>query len=130
MQAASTAVREYFEWDIDEGILEADDASLDFIDSYTDQDIELTLFFQDVRFVTSIYKEDGERNIGTKSSEGIWETVKQGKDYYAAGTVIGGKKYYVCYLPVYSSSDEVVGMAFAGIPESMQNVGGEYTFYC
>lgn len=119
LQAASTAVREYFEWDIDEGILEVDDASLDFIDSYTEQDIELTLFLQDVRFITSIYKEDGERNIGTKSSEGIWEAVKQGKEYYASGTVIGGKKYYVCYIPVYSSSDEVVGMAFAGIPESI-----------
>ena len=44
LQVASTAVREYFEWDIDEGILEVDDASLDFIDSYTNQDIELTLF--------------------------------------------------------------------------------------
>ena len=78
LQAASTAVREYFEWDIDEDILEVDDASLAFIDSYTNQDIELTLFLQDVRFITSIYKEDGERNIGTTSSEGIWETVKQG----------------------------------------------------
>lgn len=119
LQAASTAVREYFAWDIDEDILAVDDASLGFIDSYANQDIELTLFLEDVRFITSIYKEDGERNIGTKSSEGIWETVKQGEEYYAAGTVIGGKQYYVCYIPVYSSADEVVGMAFAGIPESI-----------
>ena len=119
LEAASTAVREYFEWDIKEDILSVDDASLDFIDSYKSQDIELTLFLQDVRFITSIYKEDGERNIGSKSSEGIWENVKQEKDYYDDGTVIGGKPYYVCYLPVYSSSNEVVGMAFAGIPESI-----------
>lgn len=119
LQAASAAVREYFEWDINEDILEVDDASLAFIDSYSNQNIELTLFLQDVRFITSIYKEDGERNIGTKSSEGIWETVKQGKEYYASGTVIGGKQYYVCYIPVYSSSNEIVGMAFAGIPESI-----------
>ncbi|MCM1256737.1 MAG: methyl-accepting chemotaxis protein [Roseburia sp.] len=119
LQAASTAVREYFEWDIDEGILAVDDASLGFIDSYVGQDIELTLFLEDVRFITSIYNEDGERNIGTKSAEGIWETVSQGKEYYADGTVIGGKEYYVCYIPVYSSSNEVIGMAFAGIPESI-----------
>lgn len=137
LQAASAAVREYFEWDIHEDILEVDDASLAFIDSYTNQDIELTLFLQDVRFITSIYKEDGERNIGTKSSEGIWETVKQGKDYYAAGTVIGGKKYYVCYIPVYGSSNEIVGMAFAGIPESIvgDNIAGNtktivFVFVC
>lgn len=119
LQAASTAVREYFAWDIDEDILELDDASLDFIDSYQNQDIELTLFLEDVRFITSIYKEDGERNLGTKSSEGIWDTVKQGKEYYADGTVIGGKQYYVCYIPVYNRSEEVVGMGFAGIPESI-----------
>ncbi|MDE6625139.1 MAG: cache domain-containing protein [Lachnospiraceae bacterium] len=119
LQAASTAVREYFEWDIDEDILEVDDASLAFIDSYTNQDIELTLFLKDVRFITSIYKEDGERNIGTKSSEGIWESVRQGNEYYASGTVIGGKPYYVCYIPVYGSSNEAIGMAFAGIPESI-----------
>ncbi|MDE5778437.1 MAG: cache domain-containing protein [Lachnospiraceae bacterium] len=137
LQAASAAVREYFEWDIHEDILEVDDASLAFIDSYSNQDIELTLFLQDVRFITSIYKEDGERNIGTKSSEGIWETVKQGKDYYAAGTVIGGKKYYVCYIPVYGSSNEIVGMAFAGIPESIvgDNIAGNtktivFVFVC
>lgn len=119
LQAASTAVREYFEWDIDEGILEVDDASLDFIDSYISQDIELTLFVKDERFITSIYKEDGERNIGTKSSEGVWEDVSKGNEYYADGTEIGGKQYYVCYIPVYSSTDEIVGMAFAGIPESI-----------
>lgn len=119
LQAASTAVREYFEWDIDEGILEVDDVSLQFIDSYTNQDIELTLFLEDERYITSIYKEDGERNIGTKASEGIWETVRQGKDYYADGTVIGGKEYFVCYIPVCNSSGEVVGMAFAGMPESI-----------
>lgn len=119
LQAASTAVREYFEWDIDEGILEVDDASLDFIDSYISQDIELTLFIKDERFITSIYKEDGERNIGTKSSEGIWEAVSKGNEYYADGTEIGGNQYYVCYIPVYSSTDEIVGMAFAGMPESI-----------
>ncbi len=119
LQAASTAVREYFEWDINEDILEVDDVSLDFVDSFQDQDIELTLFLEDVRFITSIYKEDGERNIGTKSAEGIWETVRQGKEYYAEGTVIGGREYYVCYIPVYSGSSEVIGMAFAGIPESI-----------
>ncbi len=119
LQAASTAVREYFEWDIDEEILEVDDVSLEFIDSYKDQDMELTLFLKDERFITSIYKEDGERNIGTKASEGIWETVSQGKEYYADGTVIGGREYYVCYIPVRNSSDEVIGMAFAGMPESI-----------
>lgn len=121
LQACATAVREYFEWDIKEDILEADEVSLGFIDSLTVQDVDLTLFLEDVRFITSIYNEDGERNIGTKASEGIWDIVKQGKDYYTNGTVIGGKEYYVYYTPVYGKNGEVIGMAFAGMPESLVN---------
>ena len=119
LQACAISLRKYFEWDINENILEADEESLDFIDSLTEQDVDLTLFLDDVRFITSIYNEDGERNIGTKASDGIWEIVKQGKDYYTNGTVIGGKKYYVYYIPVCRENGEVVGMAFAGMPESL-----------
>ena len=119
LQACAISVREYFEWDISENILEVDEDSLGFIDSLTEQDVDLTLFLEDERFITSIYKEDGERNIGTKASDGIWDLVKQGKDYYTNGTVIGGKEYYVYYIPVCNEDGEAVGMAFAGMPESL-----------
>ncbi|MBD5445394.1 MAG: hypothetical protein HDR29_07585 [Lachnospiraceae bacterium] len=121
LQACAMSVREYFEWDINEDILEVDEVSLDFIDSLTVQDVDLTLFIEDVRFITSIYNEDGERNIGTKSSEGIWDFVRQGNDYHTNGTVIGGNKYYVYYTPVSNESGEIVGMAFAGMPEYFVN---------
>ncbi|MDE7133118.1 MAG: cache domain-containing protein [Lachnospiraceae bacterium] len=121
LQACAISVREYFEWDINEDILEVDEVSLDFIDSLTVQDVDLTLFLEDVRFITSIYNEDGQRNVGTKASEGIWDFVKQGKDYRTNGTVIGGREYYVYYTPVCSESGEIIGMAFAGMPESLVN---------
>ena len=119
LQACAISVREYFEWDINEDILEMDEVSLDFIDSLTVQDVDLTLFLEDVRFITSIYNEDGERNVGTKASEEIWNIVKQGEDYYTNGTIIGGKEYYVYYTPVCNKNGEVLGMAFAGMPESI-----------
>ncbi|MBD5519673.1 MAG: hypothetical protein HDR03_00300 [Lachnospiraceae bacterium] len=121
LQACAMSVREYFEWDINEDILEVDEVSLEFIDSLKDQDVDLTLFVEDVRFITSIYNEDGERNIGTKASEGIWDFVRQGNDYHTNGTVIGGNKYYVYYTPVSNESGEIVGMAFAGMPEYFVN---------
>ncbi|MBD5532483.1 MAG: hypothetical protein HDQ98_09835 [Lachnospiraceae bacterium] len=119
LQACAISVREYFEWDINEDILEVDEVSLDFIDSLTVQDVDLTLFLEDVRFITSIYNENGERNVGTKASAGIWDLVKQGQDYYTNGTIIGGREYYVYYTPVCSESGEIIGMAFAGMPESL-----------
>ena len=119
LQACAISVREYFEWDINEDILEVDEVSLDFIDSLTVQDVDLTLFLEDVRFITSIYNENGERNVGTKASAGIWDLVKQGQDYHTNGTIIGGREYYVYYTPVCSESGEIIGMAFAGMPESL-----------
>ena len=119
LQACAISVREYFEWDINEDILEVDEVSLDFIDSLKVQDVDLTLFIGDERFITSIYNESGERNVGTKASEGIWTLVKQGKDYRTNGTIIGGKEYYVYYTPVSSEGGEIIGMAFAGMPESI-----------
>ena len=121
LQACAISVREYFEWDINEDILEVDEVSLDFIDSLKVQDIDLTLFLEDERFITSVYNDNGERNVGTKASEGIWNLVKQGKDYRTNGTMVGGKAYYVYYTPVCGDSGEIVGMAFAGMPESLVN---------
>ncbi len=121
LQACAISVREYFEWDINEDILEVDEVSLDFIDSLKVQDVDLTLFIEDVRFITSIYNENGERNVGTKSSAGIWDAVKKGEDYRTNGTIIGGRKYYVYYTPVCNESGEIIGMAFAGMPESLVN---------
>ncbi|MDE6214049.1 MAG: cache domain-containing protein, partial [Lachnospiraceae bacterium] len=48
-----------------------------------------------------------------------WDLVRQGEDYLTNGTIIGGKAYYVYYTPVCSESGEVIGMAFAGMPESL-----------
>ena len=121
LEACAISVREYFEWDINEDILEVDEVSLDFIDSLTVQDVDLTLFIEDERYITSIYNEDGKRNIGTKASEGIWDIVKQGEDYYTNGTIIGGREYYVYYTPVSNENGKIVGMAFAGMPESLVN---------
>ena len=121
LQACAMSVRQYFEWDINEDILEVDEVSLEFIDSLKVQDVDLTLFLEDVRFITSVYNENGERNVGTKAAEGIWDSVRQGNDYRTNGTMVGGKEYYVYYTPVSDESGEIIGMAFAGMPESLVN---------
>ena len=90
----------------------------DYVDMLSKEEgIELTLFVGDTRFATSLYKEDGvTRNEGTQSGPGIWESVSAGQSYYSDDVVIGGKDFYVYYLPVRDASGSVVGMAFAGKP--------------
>lgn len=118
--SCATSVQKYFEWDIREGILEKDDVSYEFIDSMKSQDIELTLFLEDERYLTSVKDINGTRNEGTKADSTIWNTVKSGKTYHDKGVVISGEKYYVYYVPVKDNNGNVIGMAFAG--EKQQKV--------
>lgn len=120
LQSCATSVRYYFEWDMKEGILERDDTSYSFIDSMKGQDIELTFFEGNTRFITSITDNQGRRNEGTVCDPAIWETVSSGKDYFSKGIKIAGNTYYVYYTPVYDKDGKVIGMGFAG--EKQQKV--------
>lgn len=96
------------------------DDSHDYVDSLLEDDIVLTLFKEDTRYITSIKGEDGKRNEGTKADADIYKQVCEGKDYSAEDVTIGDKEYYVYYAPIEGADGKVVGMAFAG--ETVDNV--------
>ena len=121
LRACAISVQKYFERDIREEILEKDDVSYEFIDSLQKNEIELTFFEGDTRFITSIKDKSGNRVEGTKASEEIWNIVKTGKDYQSDGIDIFGAKYYVYYTPVCTDDGKVIGMAFAGEKEAIVN---------
>lgn len=114
LKACATSVDQYFTWDIREDILCKDDVSYEFIDSLKNEDIELTFFVDDTRYLTSIKDESGNRIEDTKADSHIWEEVKKGNDYKASNVEIAGVDYYVYYMPVKSEAGDVIGMAFAG----------------
>lgn len=119
LKACATSVEQYFTWDIRENILCKDEVSYEFIDSLKDDDIELTFFEGDTRYLTSIKDEKGNRIEDTKADAKIWKIVQSGKDYQADQVSINGTKYYVYYMPVKSEAGEVIGMAFAGESEDV-----------
>lgn len=114
LKSCATSVEQYFTWDIREDILCKDDVSYEFIDSLKNDDIELTFFVEDTRYLTSIKDESGNRIEDTKADSHVWEEVKKGNDYKASNVEIAGVNYYVYYIPVKSEAGEVIGMAFAG----------------
>ena len=114
LKSCATSVEKYFTWDIREDILCKDDVSYEFIDSLKNDDIELTFFVEDTRYLTSIKDESGNRIEDTKADSHIWEEVKKGNDYKASNVEIAGVDYYVYYRPVKSEAGDVIGMAFAG----------------
>ena len=120
LRATAYNLSEYFSYDVKAtgGVDYEEYADHKYIESLKRMDVEMTLFEGNTRFLTSLKNADGTYNEGTKAGAGIWETVSKGEDYAAENIVIGGKKYFVYYAPVYSDEKQtnVWGMAFAGIP--------------
>ncbi|MCR5338793.1 MAG: methyl-accepting chemotaxis protein [Lachnospiraceae bacterium] len=116
LHVASRSLQEYYQYDLINGTNLVDgfcEYNIDFLDSMHETGVDFTLFKEDVRFMTTIRDDAGNRIEGTKASPEIWETVKAGNDYYSDDVVINGKNYYVYYMPL-GTSDHVYGMAFSG----------------
>jgi methyl-accepting chemotaxis protein len=120
LKVASEGLNYYYGWDLQtEGIdyVKKEDYEHDYVDNLKNQDIEQTFFLGDTRFITSIKDDKGKRIENTKADAEIYKHLCAGKDYKAKGVLIGGKKYYVYYTPVYDKDKKVAGMAFAGEPQ-------------
>lgn len=111
LKAAATQLSEHYS---NVGISEEKDYT--YVDSLIEEDIELTVFNEDVRWLTSIKDSNG-RIEGTHAAADIYEEVNAGNVYVDKGVKISNGKYYVCYVPIYDGN-EVVGMAFAGKVDS------------
>lgn len=93
----------------------------EFFDNFSKEvDLQVTVFYNDIRVATSLIDETGTRMIGTTASPEIYQTVVvEGQDYYSDHVVIAGKEYYAMYCPLYQqNSDEIIGMTFVGLDKS------------
>ena len=93
----------------------------DYVDSLLDNNIHLTLFLNDVRYITSIEDSSNSsgRNEGTTADSDIWARVSSGEMVTQHNVDINGEKYYVAYVPLADDSGSVYGMAFAGKEEKL-----------
>ena len=119
---ASDQVVEYFKYDlITNGTVNYDEYSdHKYIESLQDEGIELTLFEDNYRLITSLKKDDGTYNEKTQGQPQIYVSVKEGNIHIQDNVKICGVKYYVCYRPIYDANGDFWGMAFAG--ENMEKV--------
>lgn len=93
--------------------------SLEQIDLFVKgTDAEVTLFYGDTRYLTTLTDAQGQRVVGTKADEKVWSVVKTGEVYQQPGLVIAatGLTYTAFYVPLYDEAGNVVGMIFAGEP--------------
>lgn len=80
---------------------------------------DMTVFFGDTRYMTSVTGADGKRVLYTQAGEGVINTVlKGGKEYFSDNVSVVGQPYYGYYVPLYDSNKAIVGMVFAGAPQA------------
>lgn len=115
---AAKALREYYEYDIVNGY-DLVDGFIRYDTSYIDKmksaGVDLTLFRENIRFMTTITDSNGKRIEGTPASDSVWNAAKNGNDYYSDRVKINGIDYHVYYTPIQYGM-KVYGMAFSGKP--------------
>ncbi len=96
--------------------------NIDMLDNFTkSSDTEVTVFYQDTRYLTTLTdSKSGDRLVGTTASKEVCDRVLTGhKSYQSTNVSIEGNPYFGYYIPLTNpSTNEVVGMVFAGKPQA------------
>lgn len=116
LYVAADGLRQYYQYDLQHG--EEIEYEHEYVDMLKKDGIEMTVFEGDTRLMTSALNDKGERNEGTQMASDIWAKVQAGQDVHADGVNIGGKDYYVYYMPIKDASGAVWGASWAGEAET------------
>lgn len=95
-----------------------------FFDNFSQEvDLQVTIFYDNLRVATSLMDENGNRMVGTEAAPQIYDmVVNQGQDYYSNNVIIGDNTYYAMYCPLYQhNSEEIIGMTFVGLEKGHIN---------
>lgn len=81
-----------------------------------DTGFDVTIFYGDTRYLTTIMNSSGERQVGTKASDAVIESVlNKGNNYSSDNVEIFETRYICYYIPLRQvGSEEVIGMIFLG----------------
>lgn len=81
--------------------------------------VDITVFYQDTRIITTIRTDNGERVIGTKANATVVEDVlKGGQPHFYASTMVEDVRYFSYYEPLYDANGTCIGMIFLGKPSA------------
>ena len=95
-------------------------SSVDSIKSITDMDV--TLFYQDTRILTTISNWNGQRIVGTGAPDHIVsEVLSNGESRFYNNVLINNTTYFAYYAPIHNTDGSVVGMLFVGKPTDAVN---------
>lgn len=95
-----------------------------------DTELDITLFYQDTRILTTITDFTGTRIIGTGAPNIIiQEVLNTGESRFYDNVIINAKNYFAYYMPLQNSDGSVVGMLFVGKPRSQVDQAVQHAIY-
>lgn len=78
---------------------------------------DITIFYQDIRVITTLHDDNGDRLIGTKVNAVVTKDVLEtGKAAFYPSVDIDNKQYFAYYAPIINSDGTVIGMLFVAKP--------------
>lgn len=94
--------------------------NMEGIDYYaSSNDVEITLFYGNVRRASTIKDANGQRAIGTTADEHVSTAVlKNGQEYETTDIKVNNEHFYGFYIPVKDTDGNIIGMVFAGKPRA------------
>lgn len=78
-----------------------------------------TIFFGDLRVSTNVMTEEGERAIGTRVSQDVYEQVLNRGQGYAGRAYVVNEWFITRYQPLHDYAGRVVGILYVGARESV-----------
>lgn len=94
-------------------------------------EVEVSVFYGDTRYLTTLMDDTGKRIVGEKASpEIVSKVLKGGESYFIEDAELGGKPYLAYYMPLYNDGGKTpVGMVFTGISHEHVDEGGKIISY-
>ena len=82
-----------------------------------DTGLDITLFYQDTRILTTLTDAEGVRIVGSGAPDTVvHDVLKTGESRFYPGVWANNTEYFAYYLPLFNSDGEVTGMLFVGKP--------------
>ena len=104
----------------------------DFADRIKEESgVEVSIFYGDKRYLTTITDENGNRASGeTISGEIVERVLIGGENYFVEQAEVAGKQYLAYCIPLYNDGSATpVGMIFAAIGQEHVDEGGQIISY-
>ena len=94
------------------------EGALKFLEHYKEcSGTDVTIFYKDVRVITTIKDKNGDPIVGTRINSIVKKEVYEGRQaHFYSKSTIENENYFSYYCPLFDENDQCVGMVFAGKP--------------